>query len=216
MLALQNGDSGAFDSIVLHYERAVRKFIGRYLRDAARTEDLAQEAFLRVYRARDRYEPTAMFRTWLFTIVTRLCLNEIRSRARQRKVFVVVSSGGDAGGTDEQESFFSTVADNSLETPLESLERDELQEVLQQAIDELPGKQRIAILLLRYEDASYQEIAAALGVSPMAVKSLVNRARENLRSRLASYRQGKWKFRPAPGPREKPGAPTEGAEPATA
>lgn len=184
MLALQAGDRVAFDSIVLHYEHAVRQFIGRYVSDAARAEDLAQESFLRVYRARKRYEPTAKFRTWLFTIATRLCLNEIRSRARQQRVFVTRRPG--VRESIDQEAF-GEIADRSLETPPERVEREELERLIQSATDDLPGNQRAVVLLLRFEDCSYAEIGAILDVSPRAVKSLVNRARENLRRALHAH-----------------------------
>ena len=188
MLELQNGNAQAFDSIVVHYEHSVRLFILRYLRDKNRGEDLAQEAFIRVYKARNRYEPTAKFRTWLFTIVTRLCLNEIRGQKRQNQVFASQAS------TDEaQENLMGNVPDESIETPQDKVEREELQDVLQDAIDSLPEKQRIAILLLRQHECSYQEIASQMEASPQAVKSLLNRARENLRLKLSSYREGRLK-----------------------
>ena len=198
MLAFQRGSEEAFDSIVRHYHDGVRKFIGRYLADKNRAEDLAQEAFLRVYKARKRYEPTAKFHTWLFTIVTRLSLNEIRSRQRERKAIVVQQSTTaqrDTGTDDPVE----TVSDTKSASPLALLEHEELEGILQAAIQSLPGNQRTAILMLRFEDSSYQEIASVLNVSVLAVKSLVNRARETLKTHLNRYREGKALPRPVPG-----------------
>ncbi|MBI4583776.1 MAG: sigma-70 family RNA polymerase sigma factor [Planctomycetes bacterium] len=192
MVAFQRGDREAFNRIVLHYQEGVRQFIGRYLGDADRVDDLAQEAFLRVYRARRRYRPTARFHTWLFTIVTRLCLNEIRSRSREKKNFAVErASPAAASGERPSEDLLQSVADRRGEDPESALERRELEEVLRNAIGRLPGNQRAAILLLQNEETPYHEIAAALGVSVMAVKSLLNRARESLRKCLEDYRDGK-------------------------
>lgn len=192
MLELQQGDLQAFDRIVLHYERPVRMFITRYLRDRDRGEDLAQEAFIRVYKARKRYEPTARFRTWLFTIVTRLCLNEIRGLKRHNRLFLRQTRG-----EDPSEDLMARLPDEAIETPQEKVEREELQDVLQAAIDSLPEKQRIALLLLRQNECSYQEIATQMDASPQAVKSLLNRARETLRHKLSSYREGRATVRPA-------------------
>ena len=191
MLEVQAGNMEAFNSIVLHYERSVRLFIGRYLKDSIRAEDISQEAFLRVYKDRDRYEPRAKFRTWLFTIVTRLCLNEIRGLSRQSKVFTA-SGGRSRGDGDGSDDFLQEVPDRDTESPADRAERRELQDVLQESIDGLPGNQRAAILLLRHHECSYQEIADALGLSPQAVKSLINRARETLRGKLSAYRDGKF------------------------
>jgi RNA polymerase sigma-70 factor (ECF subfamily) len=194
MLALQKGDSRAFDSIVLHYEKPVRHFIGRYLADDARAEDLAQEAFLRVYRARKRYKPTAKFQTWLFTIVTRLCLNELRRQARQRRVFTSPRGrSGLANENDAEDDYLENVADTRLESPHETLERGELAEILRKAIGDLPENQRAALLMVRFNDTRYDEIAEVLGVSDKAVKSILSRARQRLRETLTAYREGKRK-----------------------
>ena len=162
MLAFQEGDERAFDQLVGHYRGGVLNFIGRYLADADRAEDLAQEAFLRVYNARARYEATARFHTWLFTIVTRLCLNEIRSRKRERNAISIQTRLGvvpQRSNGDEIDSVVGSVADDASETPQEVIEREELERVLGEAITALPETQRIAILLLRFHDTSYQEIA---------------------------------------------------------
>lgn len=188
MLAFQGGDAAAFDRIVLRYRGEVRRFIGRYVADSGRAEDLEQEVFLRVYRARGRYRPSAGFRTWLFTIAVRLCLNDLRSRRRERRRIVPmpISSAefdGDEGGLE-------SMADGDLESPQEAAERRELEEAISAAIADLPPAQRSAILLLRFEDLSYREIGEVLGISVMAVKSLVNRGREKLRLSLRRFLRG--------------------------
>ncbi len=189
MLAFQAGDERAFDEIVRHYHDGVRRFVGRYFSDPHRAEDISQEAFVRVYRARKRYRPTAKFHTWLYTIVTRLCLNEIRSRRRERRAIPIQSGVGPQPDIAEADPARS-IPDPRTEAPQAVIEREELEDVLRDAIDGLPDNQRIAILLLRFHEASYREIAEVLGISTMAVKSLVNRAREALRGKLGRYRAG--------------------------
>jgi RNA polymerase sigma-70 factor (ECF subfamily) len=184
MLAFQAGAEAAFERIVLHYQSTVRRFIGRYTRDRDRAEDLAQEAFLRVYQARGRYQPTAGFKTWLFTIVTRLCLNDLRSRRREGRVIARLPRAPSGG---EEEEMLACVADRRQEAAEELLLQKELEEAIDAAILELPPSQRAAILLLKLEELSYQEIAQTLEVSVMAVKSLINRGREALRSKLAHH-----------------------------
>jgi RNA polymerase sigma-70 factor (ECF subfamily) len=175
---------------VIHYREVVRRFVSRYTQDADRAEDMCQEAFLRVYRARSRYQPTAGFRTWLFTIATRLCLNDLRSRGRERKVIVPLPRASDLAGEPE-EDFLDSVEDRRQERVPDALVRRELEEAIDAAILSLPPSQRCAILLLRFEELSYKEIAGALGISVMAVKSLINRGREGLRERLGKFLGGR-------------------------
>ena len=196
MLELQTGRDDAFDQIVCHYQESVRVFLHRSVRDAARVDDLAQEAFVRVWKARARYQPTASFRTWLFTIATRLALNHIRSQRREQRVFrpAPVLSTADC----ESASTLDRV-DPQGSCAGERLELEELEHAVAQAIEDLPSKQRTAILLLREGELSYAEIAGALDLSVMAVKSLINRAREGLRTSL-------WRFLGPPAPSEESGA----------
>ncbi|MBI4603906.1 MAG: RNA polymerase sigma factor [Planctomycetes bacterium] len=187
MLAFQAGDDLGLDRIVDRYLASVLHFIERSVRDLGRAEDLTQDVFLRVYRSRARYRPTAGFRTWLFTIATRLVLNEARARRRRRRVFAEVGTRRGEEGERGREDFWANVPDPSLETPLATVERKELERVLDRLIAELPRNQRIAIELQRTECFSYQEIAGVLRVTTMAVKSLLVRARETLRSGLERY-----------------------------
>jgi len=185
MLAFQKGDDSGFDRIVFHYRSMIYRFIYRYIQDLDRAEDLSQEVFLRVYRARKRYRPTAGFRTWLFTIAARLCLNELRSRRRERRI--IVRPGQGPGPDATQEDLLESARDPLVEGAREALERKELEEAINRAIADLPAGQRVAILLLRFENLSYREIADVLGLSVMAVKSLVNRGREKLRRSLRPF-----------------------------
>ena len=187
MLAFQAGDEAAFDELVRYYNASVRRFVGRYLSDADRAEDLAQEAFIRVFKARARYRPEAKFHTWLYTIVTRLCLNEIRSQRRERRALSIQRRRESAfdGPLDDP---VEQVPERRPESPQERLEAEELDRVLAEAIRKLPDNQRAAILMLRFEEASYHDVGQVLGISVMAVKSLVNRARESLRASLERFR----------------------------
>ncbi len=182
MLAFQDGDESAFDRIVLGYRSAILRFLHRYVQDAHRADDIAQEVFLRVYRARRRYRPTAGFRTWLFTIATRLCLNEIRSRTRERRAIVPMPRTGE--GSEEPAL---GIADERSEPAEREVEKRELEEAVDAAIAGLPPAQRAAMLLVRFEDLSYAEIGETLGISVSAVKSLINRAREKLRAALRRF-----------------------------
>lgn len=187
MLAFQAGDTNAFDDIVRLYQKSVQNFLRRYLRDQNRMEDLTQEVFIRVYKSRERYEPSAKFRTWLFTIATRLALNEIRAIRRRRRVFAEIPDEPEAGSP----SPFRTAKDYREENPGEQTEQKELGKLLDRLIEELPPNQKAAILLNRLEKLSYKEIAEVLDLSTMAVKSLLMRGREVLRCRLKPYFEGK-------------------------
>ncbi len=185
MKALQHGDERAFDEIVAAYQSSVFQFVLRTVGDADRADDLVQETFLRVYRARQSYTPTARFTTWLLTIARRLALNELRSQRRRRRVIRDVPAQNSA--PDEANDFLSNVADRSAELPHEALERHELNAVLRSAVAELPTNQRAALELQFSEHLSYAEIAEVLETTPSAVKSLLVRAREKLRATLVSH-----------------------------
>ncbi len=178
MLRLARGDMRAFEEIVVQYERAVRNFAYRYLGDERRAEDIAQDTFLRVYKARERWRPEAKFHTWLFTITSRLCLNAIRSRQRERRVI------RPAIGTDERDSL-ATAPDRRTASPVDGALAEERAALIRRAVGELSENQRRALLLHRFEGLSYQEVAEAMGLSLEAVRSLLVRARKNLHDRLA-------------------------------
>jgi RNA polymerase sigma-70 factor (ECF subfamily) len=187
MLAFQAGNEGAFEALVHGYQEAVKHFLYRYLRDRHRTEDLTQEVFIRVFRSRERYVPTAGFRTWLFTIATRLALNEIRGIRRRRRVFADLDDDPDGS----MEPAWQSAPDRREPDPSARAEQRELDQVLGDLIEELPSKQRAAVLLSRIEEMPYKDIAAALDVTVLAVKSLLMRARETLRGRVERYLTGK-------------------------
>ena len=183
MLRVRDGDVAAFAELVeLWQDRLVTLFVHQ-TGDHALAEDLAQETFMRVYRARERYRPTAKFTTWVHTIANNLC-SDLRQRAYrrlERGVPHAVSASSSAIGLDQ----LAVAASGSL--PARMADRGELQQVVRQALAGLNDRQRMAVLLAKFEQCSYEEIAAAMGLSVPAVKSLLFRARDHLRDALASY-----------------------------
>ena len=184
MLAFQAGDDEAFDRIVVQHEGSVRRYLYRYLGDESRSMDLSQEVFIRVFRSRARYEPSARFRTWLFMIATRLALNEIRGVRRRRRV---ISDTQESTYEDAGASLAERSVDDNAASPMERIEHQELEDVVDQLVDALPPNQRAALILSRSEDLSYREIAETLDVTVTSVKSLLVRARETLRHGLKPY-----------------------------
>lgn len=173
MLAFQKGDEQAFAALVERFQGIVIATIYRYVGDRPEAEDLAQDVFIRVYNARKNYTPQAKFSTWLFRIVTNMCLNEIRDRGRHKILSLapdeVLRQHPDRGPSDG---------------PAHALAQAELHAQIRAAIDALPESQRLAIVYDKYQDLSYEEIAERMELTTMAVKSLLSRARENLRKRL--------------------------------
>ena len=180
MLGVKQGDEVSFELLLQRYRRPLCHFLNRMVRDAAQAEDLAQEVFLRVYRARREYEPSAKFTTWLFRIATNLALNSIRDgRHRQSELSLDAPAEGEDGSEISVE-----VADGTPVVEEQLVERDRMA-VVRKAIFALPEKQRAAVLLHKYQELDYDEIARILGCSVSALKSLLFRAYETLRVELA-------------------------------
>ncbi len=186
MLAYQSGDERAFDRIVEHYSGQVFSLLTRFMGQKAAREDMVQDVFLRVVRARERYEPTARFSTWLYRIAFNLAVNETQ-RAGGKEL-----SAHDVGGADEDDAgdVLANHRDDRTGDPADRLLQDDVVLAVRAAIARLPEQQRMALVLAKYHDMPYVEIATVLGSSEKAVKSLVHRARENLRETLAPYLQG--------------------------
>jgi RNA polymerase sigma-70 factor, ECF subfamily len=181
MLRAKQGDGGAFTALVEKYKQPVMNLAFRTLRDLTEAEDLAQNVFVQVWKAAPRYEPTAKFSTWLFTITRNLCLNEIRRRTRHPATSL------DQTRDDADDQPLYQVEDKRVAPATEELLRGELVEKVDAALASLPESQRTALLLCRQEELSYEEIAAVLGCSLSATKSLIHRARETLKLRLKPY-----------------------------
>ena len=180
MLAYQAGDDSAFERLVHGYSGQVYALLTRFLGPVAAREDLVQEVFLRVIRARDRYQPSARFSTWLYRIVFNLCVNEKDRLARRLEVSLEGTVTAEVPGA-------VPFADEDAPDPSSGLEREDAVVAVRRAIGRLPEAQRMALLLAKYEELSYAEIARVMDSSEKAIKSLVHRARENLRAALRAY-----------------------------
>lgn len=191
MLRVKQGDTAAFTALVEKYQQPVLNLAWRTLRDATEAEDLAQATFVQAWKSAPRYEPSARFSTWLFTIARNLCLNEIRRRSRHP------AESLDQTRENAEDQPLHQVADRRVAAAPEDLLRGELELKVDAALAALPENQRTALLLCRQEELSYEEIAVVLGCSLSATKSLIHRARETLKARLKPYlRSGEWAPRP--------------------
>ena len=178
MLAFRDGDTRAFDALFTRWGPRLARYLERMLRgDRSHAEELVQEAFLRVHRARANYQPQARFSTWLYRIATNLALNELR-RPRQR----------DPHASLDQEHAPELAAAAPRVDEVVHARREG--EIVREILEELPENQRAALLLATVEGCSYAEIAETLDVSEKAVKALVHRARSGLAKRLAARREG--------------------------
>src|SRR4051812_36160811 len=188
MLRVKQGDRDAFAELVEKYKQPVMNLVFRTLRDPTEAEDLAQHVFIQVYKSAHRYEVSAKFSTWLFTIARNLCLNEIRRRSRHP------ADSLDQHLAGEEDQPARDISDRkAFAAPDEMLNR-ELVEKIDEALADLPENQRTAIQLCRQEELSYEDIAEVLGCSLSATKSIIHRAREVLKQRLKPYlRTGVWR-----------------------
>jgi RNA polymerase sigma-70 factor, ECF subfamily len=180
MLDVKAGDEQSFELLLRKYRTPVVNFLYRMVRNTAVAEDLAQEVFLRVYRARQEYAPSAKFTTWMFRIATNLALNSVRDN-RHHKMDVSMDQTVDTG-EDEQRALEVPDKAPSVEQELVARCRADL---IMKAIHSLPEKQRAAVLLHKYQELDYDEIARVLECSESALKSLLFRAYETLRVELA-------------------------------
>jgi RNA polymerase sigma-70 factor (ECF subfamily) len=176
-------DAAAFEELMLRYQNrliaVLEHVVGR--RDLA--EDLAQDVFLRVYRARKRYVPGAKFSTWLFTIANNAAFNALRSRARRHEISIA-QQGNNSTGVMSLEQLAQA---RSSAMPARQADKTEMRDVIQDAMATLNERQRMAVLLSKFESMSYEEIAETMEMTPQAIKSLLSRARGNLRAVLEPY-----------------------------
>jgi RNA polymerase sigma-70 factor (ECF subfamily) len=182
MLDVKAGDEQSFGLLLQRYRTPLVNFLYRMVRSREQAEDLAQEVFIRVYRAREEYVPSAKFTTWLFRIATNLALNSLRDHRHQKlEISMDAPVTADAEGGDEKPF---EVADKHPTIEQEMVEEDR-KKMIRHAIEKLPEKQRAAVLLHKYQELDYAEIAKILSVSESALKSLLFRAYETLRVELA-------------------------------
>ena len=176
MLRVKDGDSASFSVLLEKHRGPVIHFLYRMVQNQPVAEELAQEVFLRVYRSRGTYEPAAKFTTWLFRIATHLALNALRDHKNERQQEFLDEVNEDQPAKQ--------ITDNKPSVEQSMVYQSKLDEI-RNAIAKLPEKQRAAVLMHKYEEMEYAQIAKALNCSESAVKSLLFRAYETLRARLA-------------------------------
>ncbi len=181
MLRVKAGDATAFATLVDKYKQPILNLAWRTIGDPTEAEDLAQNVFVQAWKSAPRYTATAKFSTWLFTIARNLCYNEIRRRVRHP------AESLDQTRDEAEEQPLHQVEDRRVTAAGDEVLREELEHKVEAAIQALPENQRTALLLCRQEELSYEEMAAVLGCSLSATKSLIHRARETLKARLKPY-----------------------------
>jgi len=174
------GDMAAFEQLVERHQALVAGTAARMLGSNSDVEDIAQQVFIRVWKSASRYRPRAKFTTWLLKITRNLVFNELRRTKRRAQLPLQA----------EPDAEEIPLPDEVTAAPDASLLESELQQAIENAIAELPETQRMALILRRYEDLSYEDIAEVLDLSVPAVKSLLFRARTELRARLGKYLEG--------------------------
>ena len=183
MIEVRDGSADAFGELVERYKtrlvRVLEHMVGR--RELA--EDLAQDVFMKVYRARNNYEATAKFATWLFTIANNVAANALRDRSRRPEVNLSPQESGAMGAHPMDH----LVQASSSGMPTRQIDKAELRDVIRLAMESLSERQRMAVVLNKFEGMSYADIALTMELTPQAVKSLLSRARENLREILEPY-----------------------------
>jgi RNA polymerase sigma-70 factor, ECF subfamily len=181
MLRVKAGDDAAFEYLVQKYRRPMVSYMYRMCHNAAAAEDLAQEVFLRVYRSRGNYEPSAKFTTWLYRIATNLAVNHARDSRHERPENTV-----SVDEPDQETGLTLDLPDNTL-TAEESLLRRERMAAIRQRVQDLPERQRTAVVMHKYQQMDYRQISEVLKLSESATKSLLFRAYETLRVQLKEF-----------------------------
>jgi RNA polymerase sigma-70 factor (ECF subfamily) len=177
MARIAEGDDSAFEILVHRHQTSVLNLIYRFIGDRTQAKDLTQEVFIRVWQAAKTYQPKAKFTTWLYKITTNLCLNEIKSTSRRRWFLFHRSD------EDSEKSIEETFSDGSPTAEDLLLSKERTQQI-SEALQSLPENQRMALVLRRYDDLSYREIAQIIGCSVSAVESLLVRAKRTLQEKL--------------------------------
>jgi len=183
MLEVRDDSAAAFEELVLRYQGRLITVLDHVVGNRDLAEDLAQEVFLRVYRNRKTYQPGAKFSTWLFTIANNVALNALRSRSRRREVRLQTNDPARSGARAME----AVLAASSGLMPARQLDKAEMRDVVRMAVGALNDRQRLAVLLSKFEELSYADIAEIMAISPQAIKSLLARARCNLREVLQPY-----------------------------
>jgi RNA polymerase sigma-70 factor (ECF subfamily) len=185
MLRVKAGDESAFTYLVQKYRRPLVGFMYRLCHNPATAEELAQEVFLRVYRSRATYEPSAKFSTWLYRIATNLAVNHARDTRHERPEKTVRLDE-----PDQETGTTPDLADNSLSAEEQIMRRERLA-AIRSKVNALPERQRLAVMMHKYQQMDYRQIAAVMKLSESATKSLLFRAYETLREQLKEFVSGK-------------------------
>jgi RNA polymerase sigma-70 factor (ECF subfamily) len=180
MARIAEGDQDVFEVLVDRHQTSILNLIYRFVGDRTQAKDLAQEVFIRVWQAAGSYQPKAKFTTWIYRITANLCFNELKS-ARRRKLFQFLQFG------EDQENTIEEVLVDASPSPEDLLLSREQSRRISDALQSLPDNQRLALILKRYDDLSYQEIAKVIGCSVSAVESLLVRAKRTLQEKLKNY-----------------------------
>ena len=183
MLEVRDDSAAAFEELMLRYQNRLVTVLEHLVGQRDLAEDLAQDVFLRIYRARKRYVPGAKFSTWLFTIANNVASNALRSQSRRREINWRRPPGESTGANslDQLAQAASSVM------PARQMDKAEMRDVVREAISTLNERQRMAVLLSKFESMSYEDIAETMQMTPQAIKSLLSRARGNLRAVLEPY-----------------------------
>ena len=185
MAQCRQGDMSAFELIVRRYQDRIVNYITRVINDHHRAEDLAQEAFLRVLGSIQRYRPKGQFKNWLYLIATNLCRNELRNRNRQSTdLFSQLGLESSDSPGDQQSPILEDLLSDSRYLPDQLYEQKEREQAIRQQVDLLPENQRLSLVLVTYQELSYQEVSQIIGCSVSAVKPLIHRARQKLKQKL--------------------------------
>ncbi|MGA2058992.1 MAG: sigma-70 family RNA polymerase sigma factor [Thermoguttaceae bacterium] len=183
MLEVRDDNAAAYEELMLRYQGRLVTFLRHLIGDADQAEDLAQEVFLRVYRSRKSYEPGAKFATWLFTIANHVAANALRTRSRRPETMLAPLDSGAAGVTPLDVILQASTG----QMPARQLAKAEIRAVVRLAVESLNERQRLAVLLNKFENMSYADIAEIMKLTTQAVKSLLSRARVNLHQVLEPY-----------------------------
>ncbi len=185
MLQVRDDNAVAFEQLVERYRNRLLNVLEHLVPRRGLAEDMVQEVFMRVYRARKTYTPDAKFSTWLFTIADNVANNALRGAAKRKEVNLQATQQN----STEMPTLENLAKDPSRFMPARRIDQSELSEMVRNAVQSLNERQRMALLLCKFEHMSYSDVAAAMNLSTKAVKSLLSRARNNLREMLEPYVQ---------------------------
>ena len=179
MMRTKSGDDSAFTDLMRRHYKGLVNYIYRFTNNRETSEDLAQEVFLRVYRSVKTYTPQAKFSTWLYKIATNLCFTNVKAKGREQNLSL-----------DEMQENIGDFKDPKSENADHVVYRKEIKETIFKALECLPEKERVSIILCKYEELPYEEVADVLGCTVGAVKTYVYRGRMKLIDKLKPYLKG--------------------------